>query len=152
MKTILPLILTLHLFTAVTHAQQTNIMQSEEPHIVADQYYWSGSEGNVGISFTGKFQSLEKMAKTFNLLQEIGEFKTSAVSAQTMSWKLHHILISIDLNANGNVAKWQVSGPKPLLFQYLEKMKRDFENRSLFYDFGYTIVNFKPTAYWEREN
>jgi hypothetical protein len=42
-------------------------------------------------------------------------------------------------------------GPKPLLLKFLKDMDRGYEDQSVFYDFGYTFVNFKPTAYCEHE-
>lgn len=112
--------------------------------VVADKYYWPGPEGNLGLKITGKFISLEKEAATFDLLQEIGQFRGR-------QWKLADILVAVDLNANGNVATWQVSGPRPLITEYLDRLRKQYEDRSLFYDFGFTYVNFKPTIALEAE-
>lgn len=114
----------------------------QEAVIVADQKYCWESEGNLGISISGKFNSSEKMAETLNLNKEIGTFNSR-------KWKLVDILVSMDLNANGDVATWEVSGPKPLLSNYLEDLEAKYKDNSLFYDFGYSFVNFKPAAYWE---
>lgn len=119
--------------------------------LISDQYYWFGDEGNVGIELIGKFQSLERMAETFDLLQDIGIFKSPTEPEDTKTWKLHDILVYVDFNANGNVATWKVSGPKPLLMKYLEQMKRGYKTKWLFYDFGYTFVDFEPMHFGEDE-
>ena len=59
-----------------------------KPVIVADQKYYSGKEGNIGIIITGKFNSNAQMAETFNLLNEVGLFRCN-------KWRLYHILVSI---------------------------------------------------------
>jgi len=84
------------------------------------------------------------MAETLSLSKEVGTFNGR-------KWKLSDILVSADFNANGYVADWKVSGPKPLLLDYLEQLKAgdDEQGGHLFYDFGYSFINFKPTAYWE---
>ena len=112
---------------------------SQQRSVIADKYYWSGPEGNLGLSMTGKFTSLEKEAATFNLLEEVGLFKGR-------EWKLGDILVSADFNANGNVATWRVSGPKPLIAKYLDSLRSRYEDKSLLYDFGFSYVDFKPTA------
>ncbi|MFC1594687.1 hypothetical protein ACFL38_05100 [Candidatus Omnitrophota bacterium] len=115
----------------------------KEPRLVADQLYaWDCPEGNLGIFMVGKFNSREQMEETFSLSREIGEYKGR-------TWKLSDILVSTGFNANGDVANWEVSGPKPLLLSYVRKLEEQHEDDSLLYDFGYWYVNFKPSAYWE---
>ncbi len=113
--------------------------QPAAPVVVADKYYWPGSEGNLGLQITGKFISLEKEAASFDLLQEVGQFRGR-------QWKLGDILVSVNFNANGNVATWKVSGPKPLITEYIDGLRKRYEDKSLFADFSFTYVNFKPTA------
>ncbi len=115
-----------------------------EAVLVADQKYYWESEGNLGISIFGKFNSSEQMTETLSLAKEIGTFKSR-------KWKLNDIIVSMDFNANGDVATWKVSGPKPLLLKYLEDLEAKHKDHSLFYDFGYSFINFKPTAYWENK-
>ncbi len=117
-----------------------------EPTLVADAYYWAGPEGNLGIEIVGKFQSEMQLRKTFDLSSEIGLFKSKKYPFQTTTWTLRDILISVDFNGNGSVAIWRVSGPKPLLTNYLESLRRRFEDKSVFYDFGYKLVAFRPSA------
>lgn len=125
------------------HAQT----QGTFPIPVADQYYWTGSEGNIGLAITGKFVSLEKMIETTMLTKSIGTHRGR--QHELKEWHLHDILISIDFNGNGYVATWEICGPQPLLMSYLESLQATHEDRSVFYDFGYRILNFQPTAYWE---
>ena len=120
-------------------------IENKQALLVPDQLYWGESEGNLGISFTGKFSTTEQMAETLNLLKVVGSFNSK-------EWKLHEILVSTNLNANGDVATWTVSGPMPLLLDYLEQLKAKNNYTALFYDFGYSFVNFKPSAFWEHEN
>lgn len=136
-------ILILFLFSTV-YAQEIENIENKEPVLVADQLYWWEQEGNLGISIGGKFYSREEMAETFNLLKEIGTFKSE-------KWKLCDILVSIDFNANGDVATWEVSGPKPLLLSYVKELEARYSDKSLFYSFSYFFINFKPSAFWERD-
>jgi hypothetical protein len=55
----------------------------------------------------------------------------------------------MDLNANGDVAAWSISGPKPLLVGYVARLRRMYEGGKTFYDFGANALNAKPTAYFE---
>jgi hypothetical protein len=126
------------------YGQETPSTKGEDIIVVADQLYWWEKEGNLGISVGGKFNSMEQMAQTLDLMKDIGVF-------HSRTWKLHEILVSTDFNANGDVADWIVSGPKPLILDYVKGLESAYKNRSLFYDFGYRIVNCKPTAYFEND-
>jgi hypothetical protein len=118
---------------------------SKEPVLIADGFYWAGSEGNLGVRITGKFHSEELLIATFDLAAEIGEFKSKKYPFRPTPWTLRDILVLADFNGSGSVATWQVSGPRPLIEAYLASMKRRYEDRSLFYDFGYSEVNFQPS-------
>lgn len=102
---------------------------------IADRFYWLEREGNLGLTIFGKFNSAQKMAETFNLSQEIGSFNNR-------KWILRDILLTVDFGGNGNVAQWQVSGPKPLIQKYLNDLKAQYANKSVFYDFGYSTLKF----------
>ena len=143
---LLILIIAAFLFLTAAHAQQAKSSENKVAYTVADQYYWTGAEGNLGIEFNGKFQSEQKLTGTLNLLKEVGTFKAKKYPFGPRRWNLRDILISSDLNGNGNVATWRVSGPKPLLLSYLEDLKRGYEDKTVFYDFSYTILDFKPPA------
>ena len=144
MKRIL-LISILILFALSLLAQAGIQHEANSPTLVAETYYWVGQEGNLGIEITGKFQSEQKLADTLNLSKEVGSFKGRKYPFNEKIWHLRDILVSEDFNASGSVAKWQVSGPKPLVLAYLESLKRQFEDKSLFYDFGYRLIEFKPS-------
>ncbi len=106
---------------------------------IADKFYWVGAEKNLGVTFTGKFNSAQKMAETFNLAKEIGSFKGK-------KWKLSDILLAVDFGGNGNVATWQVSGPTPLVQKYLNDLKAQYANKSVFYDFSASTIKFTVSA------
>lgn len=116
-----------------------------QPVLVADAYYWTGPEGNLGIEISGKFQSEDGLKEVLSLSNEIGLFKDKKYPFNVRSWRLRDILISVDFNANGSVAKWQVSGPEPLLLDYLDRLKKRYEDKSLFYDFSYRFIEFRPS-------
>ena len=142
MKQILLTILTLLALSQPAPAQR----EDKNRVLVADTYYWAGPEGNLGIEITGKFQSEQKLADTLNLFKEIGSFKDRKHPFDEKVWHLRDILVSENFNATGSVATWQICGPKPLLLAYLESLKRQYEDKSLFYDFGYRLINFNPST------
>jgi hypothetical protein len=121
------------------------------PEVVADEYYWAGPEGNVGIAITGKFKSLEAMAQTLGLTAPVGRFRDRQSSFKTKDWVLRDILISMNLNANGLVATWRVSGPKPLLLDYVRDLEGLYKAGTVLYDFDHVRIRFEPTAFWEEE-
>jgi len=138
MKCLLVPMLILFLTSGVC-ALETDNIEDQESVLIADQlYYWDGD--NIGIAFTGKFHSRQLMNETLRLSKEIGLF-------ESREWKLSDILVSMDLNANGDVASWEVSGPKQLLKNYLKMLEAQYKDRSLFYDLGFSFVNFKPSHY-----
>jgi hypothetical protein len=125
-----------------TYGQEAPDTKGKDIIVVADQLYWWEKEGNLGVSVGGKFNSTEQMAQTLNLMKDIGVFNSQ-------TWKLHEILVSVDFNANGDVADWVVSGPKPLILDYVKGLESAYKDKSLFYDFGYYFVDCKPTAFFE---
>jgi hypothetical protein len=144
MKQIL-LIAILSSFALSLPAQAISQSEDKSTVLVADKYYWPGPEGNLGVEITGKFQSEQKLEETLNLFNEIGSFKDLNYPSEKV-WRLRDILVLEDFNATGSVAKWQVCGPKPLILEYLKSLKRKDEDQSLFYDFGYRLINFKPST------
>lgn len=102
---------------------------------IADRFYWLEGKGNLGITIFGKFNSAHKMAETFNLSQEIGSFNNR-------KWILRDILLTVDYGGNGNVAQWQVSGPKPLIQKYINDLKAQYANKSVFYNLSYFTAKF----------
>ena len=145
MKRIL-LIASLILLPFSIHAQKTSQPDAKHFVLVADTYYWTGTEGNLGLEITGKFQSEQKLLETLNLSTEVGSFKGRKYPFNEKLWHLRDILVSVDFNATGSVATWQVSGPEPLVLLYLENLKKQYEAKSVFYDFGYKLVDFRPST------
>jgi hypothetical protein len=139
MKVIVATLVALSLLSGVC-AEAPEAVGDEEIEIVADQLYWWEPEGNLGAGISAKFNSRKQMEETLSLTGKIGSFKSK-------QWVLGDILVSMDLNANGDVAYWTVSGPKPLVSEYLKELEAAYKDRSLFYDFGYSEINYKPTAY-----
>src|SRR5678815_5339028 len=125
MKRIL-LLTSLLLLPFSIHAQKASQPDAENSVLVADPYYWVGPEGNLGLEITGKFQSEESLAYTLNLSKEVGSFKSRHYPFDEKLWHLRDILVSVNFNATGSVATWQVSGPKPLLLAYLESLKKRY--------------------------
>jgi len=144
MKIAILIVLMLFSFSVV-FAHEVDNVEWRDPVLVADQlYYWEDDAQNLGVAITGKFNSRKKMAETLDLLQIVGLF-------QGRAWALADILVTVDLNGNGDVASWEISGPKPLLMSYVKALKVKHEDGSLFYDFGHSFINFKPSAFWEQE-
>jgi hypothetical protein len=141
---ILPAILLLAVWPA--YAQETGRHEAKEFLYISDKYYWAGAEGNLGIEINGKFGSEAALITTLSLSTEIGPFKDRHYPFDERKWTLRDILVSVDFNGGGSVAKWQVSGPKPLLLSYLDGLKKKSEDKSSFYDFGYRFMTFKPSA------
>lgn len=113
---------------------------------ISDNYYWTGTEGNLGIEIDGKFESEAALMTTLTLSTEIGLFKDRHYPFNEKKWTLRDILVSVDFNGGGSAAKWRVSGPKPLLLSYLDSLKRKSEDKTFFYDFGYRFITFKPST------
>ena len=125
------------LFLLAVYVQNGSVSAGQHDVVlVADQFYWAGPEGNSGLEIVGKFKTEEILKQTFDLTKEVGEFNGKV-------WTLRQILLSVDFNATGNVATWKVCGPKPLVSNYLEALKKD---GSLFYDFGATPITLKAST------
>jgi hypothetical protein len=118
----------------------------DERVLVADVLYWTGPEGNLGIEISGKFQSEQGLKDVLSLSTEIGLLKDRKYPFNVKTWTLRDVLVSANFNANGSVATWQVSGPRPLLESYLDGLKRVYEDKSMFYDFGYRFIDFKVST------
>jgi hypothetical protein len=131
----------------VTAANAQNTAKTDNKRFVpiADQFYWTGVEGNLGIEIDGKFETEAALITSLTLETEIGPFKDSHYPFNVRKWTLRDILVHVDFSG-GTSAKWQVSGPKPLLMRYLEGLKKGSDDKSVFYDFSYRFVNFKPSS------
>ena len=140
------LVIALVWFLPAASPQETRTSENREALIVADQFYWAGLEGNLAAEVIGKFQSEEKLAETLSLQKEIGVFKAKRDPFNLRIWKLRDVLLRLDFNANGNVATWRVSGPKPLILSYVNDLRERYEDKTVFYDFSYRLLDARPTA------
>jgi len=118
--------------------------QRAAPAVVSDRLYYAGGEGNMGAGLTGKFVSPTALEAAFELGQPVGEFGGR-------SWLLRDILVRASFDALGDAAAWEVSGPRPLVSQYVQRLAAAYEDRSLLYDFSWREIEFRPTAAYERE-
>ncbi len=118
--------------------------EEEGPELIADQLFWTGPEGNLGMDLFAKFNSTEELYATLDLNAEIGQFDGRA-------WKLGEVLVYVDLNANGNVASWLVSGPKPLIEAYADKLQTMAKDDKAIYSFNATPYEVAPSAFFEAE-
>ena len=138
------------LFLALTattiNAQQPAPRVVEAPVLVADRFFWAGPEGNAAAEITGKFQSEEKLQQHFQLSNPIGTYTSKQKSPRLVQWTLREILVSVDFNGGGSVATWRVSGPKPLVLAYVDRLKTQFNDKSLFYDFGIRQLKTKVSV------
>jgi hypothetical protein len=116
----------------------------DSPILVADQLYWWGLDGgeNQAYRIVAKFNSQPQLTSALRLDASIGKFAGR-------SWILADILVQIDLNANGNVATWIVSGPEFLTAAYVENLRQLYEENITMYDFSVSEVDARPTAYFE---
>lgn len=127
-------------------AQDPSRQESKNFVPISDRYYWAGSEGNLGIEIIGKFESEAALLATMSLTTEVGLFKGRQEPFNTKRWTLRDILVSVNFDGNGCVATWRVSGPKPLVLSYLEDIKNKMKDESVFYDFSYVFINFRPST------
>jgi len=134
------LVLLVVLVVTVSQAQQNG----DSPILVADQLYWWGQDGgeNQAYRIVAKFNSQPQLVSALRLDTTIGKFAGQ-------SWTLADILVQIDLNANGNVATWIVSGPEFLTAAYVENLRQLYEENITMYDFCASEVDARPTAYFE---
>jgi hypothetical protein len=128
------------------NAQDAARQESKNFVPISDHYYWAGSEGNLGIEIIGKFESEAALLATMSLTTEVGLFKGRQYPFNMKPWTLRDILVSVSFDGNGSVATWRVSGPKPLVLSYLDGLKNKMKDESVFYDFGYVFINFRPST------
>jgi hypothetical protein len=104
--------------------------------LLSDEYLWTGEEGTRVVRISGKFQSEEAMTETLNLTARIGRFSDRVWPHEERDWRLKDVLLSMDLNGNGNVASWIVAGPTPLITDYVDTLAARLADRTIFYDFN----------------
>jgi len=127
-------------------AECQSLQIASQPVLVADRLYWfeSDGEGNQAYQICAKFYSQSQLADALRLDTTVGKYVDR-------SWTLADILVQVDLNANGNVATWMVSGPAPLILAYINDLQQLYENNELMYDFGIIEIDAKPTAFFEQQ-
>ncbi|MCD4700974.1 MAG: hypothetical protein K8S24_03865 [Candidatus Aegiribacteria sp.] len=138
----------IHLLTVLatfTLAECQSLQVTNPPVLVADRLYWfeSDGKGNQAYHICAKFYSQSQLADVLRLDTTVGEYFGR-------SWTLADILVQVDLNANGNVASWIISGPAPLILEYIGDLQQLYENGELMYDFGAFEIDAKPTAFFEQ--
>jgi hypothetical protein len=118
-----------------------------KPLMVTDRLYFYDPEDkfeNAGLSISGKFNSEELLTAAFRLDAIIGNFRER-------KWTLRDILVDADFNCNGSAATWNVSVPKPIIEGYLKYLSEGYKKKTLFYDFSFNRLDYRPTAYFEKE-
>jgi hypothetical protein len=120
---------------------KTSVKAPANVELIADRL-----GGDAGYVISAKFTSRERLFETLSLSRVIGIHGKK-------KYQLFDILVSLDLNANGEVATWKVSGPKALLDDYITVLgyKGHDPNKSIFYDFGVRSIKFKTSAEIEAE-
>ena len=78
---------------------------------------------------------------------EVLDLNQSIMDFADMHWVLGDIMVYIHLNANGHVATWDVSGPTPVIDEYLRRMN-DFSHKSEsgIYDYGTKAIKVEPSC------
>lgn len=132
--------------TIFTFAECQSLQVTSPPVLVADRLYWFGSDGeeNLAYHICAKFYTQSQLADVFRFDVTVGDYADR-------SWTLADILVQVDLNANGNVASWTVSGPVPLILVYIDNLQQLYENSELMYVFSVMEINANPTAFFEQQ-
>jgi len=144
MKRLYILIAFVFFSTSPSFSDDTTFGANKRPQFVSGTYYWDAdTEPNIGIEIVGKFNSKEAMESTLNFLAEIGSYQDRKWPRKIKKWILADILVSIEFDMP-EIARWKVSGPKPLLLNYVNNLERKYKGKNIFYDFGYTYINFNP--------
>jgi hypothetical protein len=89
----------------------------QEPFIVCDQRFWTGEGGNRALVVSARFTDRDRMAHALDLSRTVGEFNGRP-------WLLSEVLIDLDLNADGHLVTWRVSGPSALIAAHVDELRR----------------------------
>jgi hypothetical protein len=133
------------IFSSLHFLSGTEISDLPHPLIVSDRLYYNGPEGNAGLAFQVKFITAQSLTTFLKLDTPVGNIKNR-------SYTLRDILV--DVNFDGGNANWadlRISGPKPIILDYLNDLETKFRKKNLLSDFSWMFMNFKPTAYYENE-
>ena len=132
------------IFSSVLFLSSAEISDLPHPLIVSDRLYYDGPEGNAGLAFQVKFITAQSLTTFLKLDTPVGNVKNRA-------YTLSDILV--DVNFDGGNADWadvRISGPKPIILDYLNDLETNFRKKNLS-DFSWMFMNFKPTEYYESE-
>lgn len=111
--------------------------------VVADRLLYAGADGNAAQVISATFATRRELAEVLNLRTTVGRYNNQ-------NWRLDDILVSVDLNADGTAATWTVSGPRPLIAAYGEKLKQLQERQQLMRDLTWHEVEARPDTYYAR--
>ncbi|MFZ2956168.1 MAG: hypothetical protein WA705_04665 [Candidatus Ozemobacteraceae bacterium] len=121
------------------------ILDLPHPLVVSDRLYFDGPEGNAGLAFQVKFFTVKALTDFFKLDTPVGNI-------ENRSFTLRDILVNINFDGGNTIwADVRLSGPKPIILNYLSDLERKFREKNLLSDFSWNFMNFKPTAYYETE-
>jgi hypothetical protein len=93
---------------------------------VSDRYLTAAT---TGAEIIAKFDSVAARTSMLRLDAPVATINGKA-------WVLGDILVSVDLNGNGYVARWTIAGPRPVVDEYLARFRTVTRQRSPIYDSG----------------
>jgi hypothetical protein len=93
---------------------------------VSDRYLTAGA---TGAELIAKFDTAAARTSMLRLDAPVATINGRA-------WVLGDILVSLDLNGNGYVARWMVAGPRNVVEEYLARFRTITRQRSPIYDSG----------------
>jgi hypothetical protein len=94
---------------------------------VADRYLFDTT--TMGAEVIAKFGSAAVLMRELALDLHVAEYGKRR-------WTLRDILVTIDFNGNGDVARWTVAGPRSVVDAHLAHIRELALNRSYIYDHG----------------
>lgn len=113
---------------------------------VAERFFWTGPDGNLGLEIKARFQSRRWLERTMRPDMVIGSFKDKNPPHEVRDWTLREILVSVNMNTEEVAAVWRVSGPRPLIAAYAEALVGLARKYPLVQDVNYRVVNFRAGA------
>lgn len=112
---------------------------------VADRFFWTGPEGNLGLEIKARFQSQAMLERVLSPDMVIGSFNDKD-SSTLRDWPLREILVAVNLNTAETAAVWRVSGPRPLITAYADGLARAAKKYPIVQDVEVREVKFRATA------
>ena len=93
---------------------------------VSDRYLTTAT---TGAEIIAKFDSAAARTSMLRL-------DAPVTTVNGKAWTLGDILVSLDLNGNGYVARWVIAGPRSVVEAYLARFRSITRQRSPIYDSG----------------